>query len=69
MKIIYTIVALPVVVVAIIAGLAGIDKQETVECLKWKNEASAYPSYFIVKWQKDQCDAHNIAINAVVLEK
>jgi hypothetical protein len=44
----------------------AIDKQESIDCLKWQKEATQYPSYFLKQWQSDQCKAHDIVINAEI---
>ncbi len=44
----------------------GFARQEITECNKWQQEAAVYPGYYLSKWQKDQCDAHKIFINAEV---
>ena len=48
------------------AILTGTSKSEVAECAKWSQEADAYPDFFLATWQKDQCDAHSIFINATV---
>jgi len=45
---------------------AGIDKDEIRECKKWQEYSAQYQGFYIVQWQKDQCDAHQITINAPV---
>lgn len=49
----------------------GLDRNEMVECNKWQAQAEEFPArvYYIAQWQKDQCDAHGITINASVTEK
>ena len=44
----------------------GMNKNEVVECLKWQNQASEYPSFYLLQWQRDQCEAHNISIDAII---
>ena len=46
--------------------LMGFKKEEEVSCLKWKTQASEYPGFFLTQWQKEQCDAHGIEIDAPV---
>ena len=48
------------------AILVGTSRSENAECIKWSQEADAYPGYFLAQWQKDQCDAHGVIINAAV---
>jgi nitrate reductase gamma subunit len=59
-----------IVLAIIIAGLVfafinGGDPEE-VECLKWQKEATQFEDYYLLDWQKKQCDAHSIDIKAVV---
>lgn len=44
----------------------GMNKSEIVDCYKWKKQASEYPSFYLLRWQADQCKAHNINIDAVI---
>lgn len=44
----------------------GWNKQEIVDCNTWAQQANAYPAFYLTHWQKDQCDAHGITINAPV---
>ncbi len=62
-------------VFAIIAmlGLIGIafyygnGQQEVVDCNKWAQQAQDYPrTFFLAKWQDEQCRAHGITINAPI---
>ena len=45
----------------------GFNKAERYECLKWQKEAKEYPGYYLTHWQKGQCDARGIEIDAPVL--
>lgn len=49
-------------------GNIGMSRSEIADCNKWAQQAEEYPSrlFFITQWQKDQCDAHKITINAHV---
>jgi hypothetical protein len=43
----------------------GVGKSEVNECLKWQQEAVEYaPHYYLVGWQKKQCDHFGIEIDA-----
>ncbi len=56
-----------ILVVAIILGIdRGLDRQEVVECETWALEAREYQGYYILKWQDEQCKAHDIIINAPI---
>jgi hypothetical protein len=46
--------------------IIGMDRQEAVECDGWQQQAQQYPSFYLLKWQKEQCDANGIVINAKV---
>lgn len=53
---------------AIFGSLAyiGVDRNERMECEYWQNEATRYPSYYLTRWQKDQCDHYGVSIEAPV---
>ena len=55
-----------VVIVLATAIVVGTSRSENAECIKWSQEADAYPGFFLAPWQKDQCDAHGVIINAAV---
>lgn len=50
----------------------GMDRSEISECNTWRAQAvefadnSPAAKFYILRWQKDQCDAHGITINAPV---
>lgn len=58
--------------VVLIASFIGLwiysfDKSEVVECYKLESQASAYSAtFYLLDWQKAQCDSHNIIIDAPV---
>lgn len=59
------------VVIAILVAFGwavatGINKQEQSECETWKAEAKEFPGYYLVSWQRDQCAAHGVEIDAPV---
>lgn len=66
---------LAIVIIAILAQLVviGLEKSETVECLKLQVQSTEFPRYsdgtgfYITKWQEEMCRAHEIRIDAVVL--
>ena len=52
---------------AVVSGLDYVEtRRATAECEKWADEAKVYPQYFLVKWQKMQCDTYGIAVDAPV---
>lgn len=49
----------------LVAGIAYAEtNRATAECEKWSDEARVYPGYFLVGWQKEQCDFYGISIDA-----
>lgn len=44
----------------------SIDKSEIVECKEWQEQSAQYTGYYLVRWQKEQCDSHNIIIDTVI---
>ena len=44
----------------------GMTKNEQVECYRWQSEATSRPGYYLLGWQKAQCDEHGVTINAEV---
>ncbi len=42
------------------------DTTEKNECRKWQEYSAQYTGFYLVQWQKDQCDAHEIIINSPV---
>lgn len=64
--IITTVCFILLTVAIVTAILVGTSRSENSECIKWSQEADAYPGYFLASWQKDQCDANGIFINSPV---
>ena len=76
-----TIISIIILIIILIFGIIilnkAVSKQEKVECLKWQNESkelepyNAYnkTGYYLLKWQKDQCDARGIEISAPVINE
>lgn len=44
----------------------AMDKDEINECRQWQEYAAQFDGFYLVQWQKDQCDAHSVIINAPV---
>lgn len=44
----------------------SIDKSEIVECEKLRTQSQNYTGFYLLQWQMEQCQAHNININAPV---
>lgn len=64
--ILWTAVILTGSTVLIITVMTAMNVREIGECTRWNREAGRYPGYYLTQWQKDQCDAHAIFINAPV---
>ncbi len=45
-----------------IAFIAGVNKTERAECLKWQAEAAQFEDYYLLEWQKAQCQARDVKI-------
>lgn len=50
----------------VLVGKHDLNKKEIVDCKQWSTEATQYTGYYILQWQKDQCDSHGITINTEV---
>lgn len=40
-------------------------ENEIVECRKWQEMASKYEGFYLVQWQRDQCDFRGVVVNAI----
>lgn len=47
-------------------GIKRNNVKEVSECHHWQEEAAQFDTFYLVKWQADQCASHNITINALV---
>jgi hypothetical protein len=67
-KIIITLIAIALFSFVALQGLKGLNKTHKNECKEWQEMAISgdYPDYYIVGWQKEQCDFHGIEIDAPV---
>ena len=54
------------VIITMTVMTSAMNRSDNVQCLRWQSDATSYPGYYLTKWQKMQCDAHNIQINAPV---
>lgn len=63
MTVTFIIVAMSLFVVL---SFMGLGRSEVVECDQWQAQSQQYPAFYLVAWQKSQCDAHGIIINAPV---
>ena len=44
----------------------GLNESEINECKEWKKSAEKYPDYYLLGWQKEQCDHQGIEIDVEV---
>lgn len=59
------------VAIALVASFAWyvsgvLDRSEIVECNQWKTQSTQYAGFFLSQWQAEQCQAHDITINAPI---
>ena len=58
-----TLIALSVVIIEI-----AVPQYEKSECLKWQKAATEYKDYYILPFQKIQCDKYKVEINSIILK-
>lgn len=46
------------------AFIAGVNKHEVGECLRWQEQSRELVGFTMTEWQQKQCQAHNINIAA-----
>ena len=46
-----------------------VNKQEQIECYRWREWVRTAPNFYLTDWQKDQCDHHQIEIKVPVEDK
>ena len=65
---VFNAIVLSLFILFILAALLlmGFKKEEQVSCHKWQEHAEQFAGFYLTQWQKDQCDAHGIEINAPV---
>lgn len=61
----FIILILIVIIFGFIINI-GLGKTEKIECRTWQKQAEKHADYYLSEWQKQQCDYHNIKINAPV---
>jgi hypothetical protein len=44
----------------------AVQKQVYHECIVWQGYSEEFPLYYLLDWQKKQCDDIGIEINAIV---
>lgn len=57
-----------IIFVYFLIGLTNyaVDKIEKAECLTWQKEALDHRDYYLLKWQKAQCDSWAIVVPAEI---
>lgn len=40
----------------------AIEKTEYQECITWQQQGEDYPNFYLLEWQKMQCNHYGIAI-------
>lgn len=64
------VLAIIFIVIGLIFTIAhfttALKRIETQECKKWQEYAVKYEGFYLVKWQKAQCDYREVEINAPV---
>lgn len=48
------------------ALMTGTERQAHVDCALWAQQASEYPLFYLVQWQKEECDSIGVTINAPI---
>lgn len=51
----------------IVAIVYGLGLQDKADCMKWAQQADAYPAFYLTSDQKQQCDYWGIPVNARVI--
>lgn len=61
-------IVITIAIITIVMGTSkALDRAEIVECNQWAKQAEEFGSaFYLTQWQADQCNAHNISINAIV---
>lgn len=65
-KLIITLAVVALIVLFFYAVGTGLDRQAKADCYTWKNQSEQFPGFYLTQWQKDQCDAVGVEINAPV---
>jgi hypothetical protein len=67
-KIAITLMGIAMTATIIWAANIGMNKQERNECRQWQAEAKEYLGYYLLGWQKEQCDHWGIPIDIKVVK-
>lgn len=63
-----------IVMIFFVGGMVGViawglDRQEVVECNQWKEQSNQFAGFYLTEWQKEQCDAHGVEVQAQVISQ
>lgn len=63
-----TVIILSIMAMALFVwvGDIALNKNAKVECLQWQAQAEEFSQFYIVQWQKEQCDSVGIFVGAPV---
>lgn len=59
----YLFAFVAIITLMICGAIEGVKRQEIKECNQWQEQADTYPGFYLLDWQKEQCQAHGIEIN------
>lgn len=65
-KVIITLTVIALIVLFFWAIGTGLDRQAKADCETWRNQANEFEGFYLTQWQKDQCDAVGVEVNAPV---
>jgi len=65
-------ITMTIIAILVLLGIGkmimiGADKQEKKECIDWWRQSQMYENYYIMRWQDEQCRAHDIIIRSRVI--
>lgn len=66
-KIAIGMMAIAIIIVMDFLLIQGINKNELIDCMRWKQESKEYSQYYLLKWQQEQCLAHGIVIETKII--
>lgn len=65
-KIVISVVVVLASLLLINITMISIDKSEVSSCMKLKQQAKDYTGFFLLQWQDEMCQAHDINIDAPI---
>ncbi len=45
------------------------NRAEIVECREWAEQAEEFKDFYLLEWQKEQCDYHGIVIQTKIVKE